>query len=105
MLHTSTVAAVSDLSGKVQGSEGTLVYTNGFNPAGEIRYARRDGEVQTIRVGDIEVEQPVRRELRLFVESVRNGTPPPVPGSEGKRNVVIAEAAYESARTGQPVLL
>lgn len=105
LLHTSTVAAVSDLSGKVQGSEGTLHYTNGFNPAGEIRYARRDGELQTIRVGDIEVEQPVRRELRLFLESVLSGTPPPIPGREGRRNVAIAEAAYESAHTGQPVTL
>lgn len=103
MLHTSTVTTLSDLSGKVQGSEGTLLYTNGFNPAGEIRYQRRDGEPQTIRVGDIEVEQPVRKELRLFVESVLNGTPPPIPGAEGKRNVRIAEAAYESARSGQPV--
>ena len=53
-------------------------------------------------IKEIEVEQPVRKELRLFVEAVQNGTPPPIPGPEGKRNVVIAEAAYESARTNRP---
>jgi len=107
MLHSSTVSAVGDLSGKVQGSEGSLMYTNGFGgkSGGEIRYARRDAEPQSIAISDIEVEQPVRHELRLFVESVRNGTPPPIPGTEGKRNVVIAEAAYESARTGKAVTL
>ena len=41
--------------------------------------------------------------LRLFVEAVLGGTPPPIPGTEGRRNVRIAEAAYESARTGHPV--
>lgn len=105
LLHSSTVSALSDLSGKIQGSEGTLIYQNGFNKAGEIRYARRDGEPRTISVDSIEVEQPVRKELRLFVESVLNGTVPAVTGAEGRRNVAIAQAAYESARTGKPVHL
>jgi predicted dehydrogenase len=105
MLHASTVAAVPDLSGKVQGSEGSLSYSNGFNSGGEIRYCRRDGETQSIPVGSIEVEQPVHRELRLFVDAVLGDKTPPVTGAEGRRNVAVAQAAYESARTGQPVKL
>ena len=106
MLHSSTVSALNDLSGKVQGSEGTILYTNGFGGAGEIRHARRgDKEPKVIPVSEIQVEQPVRKELRLFVEAVQKGEPPAIPASEGRRNVAIAEAAYESARTGQPVLL
>lgn len=105
LLHSSTISALNDLSGKVQGSEGTIIYTNGMGKDGEIRYARRDGETQSIRVGDLEVEQPVRKELRLFVEAVQQGAPTPISGVEGRRNVAIAEAAYESARTGQPVRL
>jgi predicted dehydrogenase len=104
LLHSSTVSAVGELSGKVQGSEGSLIYTGGF-AGGEIRYAKRDAEATVLKIGDIQVEQPVRKELRLFVESVLNDTPVPIPPAEGKRNVVIAEAAYESARTGQPVHL
>ncbi|HTE16857.1 MAG TPA: Gfo/Idh/MocA family oxidoreductase [Armatimonadota bacterium] len=104
LLHASTVSAVNDISGKVQGSEGSLMYTNGFG-GGEIRYAKRDAQPEVLQVGDIQVEQPVRKELRLFVEAVQNGTPPPIPAAEGRRNVAIAEAAYQSARTGQPVSL
>jgi predicted dehydrogenase len=104
MLHASTMTAVGELSGKVQGLEGTIVYTGGFGK-GEIRHARRDGEIRTLPIEQIQVEQPVRKELRLFVEAVRSGGPPPVPGTEGRRNVRIAEAAYESARTGRPVSL
>lgn len=103
-LHSSTVAALGDLSGKIQGSEGAISYTGGF-AGGEIRYAKRDGQPTILPIGDINIENPVHKELRLFVEAAQNGTPSPIPGSEGKRNVRIAEAAYESARTGQPVTL
>ncbi len=106
MLHASTVTTLNDLSGKVQGSEGSLLYTNGFVAAGEIRHLRRGEDAanaRTIRVGDIQVEQPVRKELRLFTEAVLGGRPVPIPLAEGRRNVAIAEAAYESARTGRPV--
>ncbi len=105
MLHSSSVAAVSDLSGKIQGADGTILYRDGFAAGGEIRYARRDDEPRTIRIGDIEVENPIRRELRLFVESVLERQPEPISGLEGRRNVEIAVAAYESARTGRPVLV
>jgi predicted dehydrogenase len=104
-LHSSTISAIGDISGKIQGSEGTLVYTNGFAREGEIRYARRGAAPRVIRVGDVQVEPPVRRELRLFVDAVLKGAPPPIPGTEGRRNVAIAEAAYESARTGKPISL
>lgn len=103
MLHTSTVTTLADLSGKIQGEEGSLIYTDGFGPNGVIRWQRRDGEVQEVKVNQIEKEHPVREELRLFVEAVRAGSPSPIPASEGRRNVAIALAAYESARTARPV--
>jgi predicted dehydrogenase len=105
MLHSSTVATIPDLSGKVQGSEGTIVYTDGFGPGGEIRVAKREGDVRTLHVRDIQVEQPVLKELRLFVEAVQQGGAPPITPEEGRRNVAVAEAAYESARSGRPVAL
>jgi predicted dehydrogenase len=105
MLHSSTISAVNDLSGKIQGSEGTLVYSNGFGGGGEIRYAKRDGQPQILPINEIKLENPVRKELRLFVEAVQNGSPSPIPAAEGRRNVAIAEAAYQSARAGQPVPL
>ncbi len=104
-LHATTVSTMNDMSGRIQGSEGTILYTDGFGgDNARLRWKRRDGEERRLALSDISVEQPVRKELRLFVESVLNGTPPPITAAEGRRNVAIAEAAYESARTGQPVL-
>jgi predicted dehydrogenase len=103
MLHSSTLSAMNDFTGKVQGDEGTILYTGGFGPTAEIRYARRNGEPQTIRVADLQLEQPIHQELRLFFEALRSGTPVPITAAEGRHNVAIALAAYESARTGQPV--
>lgn len=105
MLHSGTTSAMSELSGKILGTEGTIFYTNGMGGAGEIRLAKFGGEPQTIRIAEIEKEPPVREELRRFVEAIRAGGPSPIPGEEGRRNVIIAEAAYESARTGRPVQL
>ncbi len=104
-LHSSTQSALNDMSGTVQGAEGAISYTDGFSPTGEIRIARRDEEPRTIRVRDIQIEQPVRKELRLFVEALLDGGRVPVTAAEGRRNVRIAEAAYESARTGQAVTI
>jgi UDP-N-acetylglucosamine 3-dehydrogenase len=103
MLHSSTIAAVQDFTGKVQGTEGTIIYRDGFGPGAEIHHARRDGETQVIRVAELQVEQPIRKELRLFVEALQTGGPIPITPEEGRRNVSIALAAYESARTGLPV--
>jgi len=102
-LHTSTVSALDLLTGTIQGSEGTLHYTNGFAGDGEIRVARRDGSTRLIRVGDLHHEPPVRHELRLFVEAALSGGAAPIPGAEGRRNVRLAEAAYAAAEGGAPV--
>jgi len=104
MLHSSTISAVQDLTGKIQGTEGTIAYVDGFGPGAVIRHARREGEVETLRVAEIQVEPPVRAELRHFVEALLTGQPVPITAAEGRRNVAIALAAYESARTGQPVV-
>jgi predicted dehydrogenase len=103
MLHSSSCSALGDLSGKIEGSEGTLLYRDGFEKKGEIRIRRRGGEPEFMTIGDIEKEPPVRHELRLFIEAAQQGLPSPIPGNEGRRNVAIAEAAYESARIGRPV--
>ena len=103
LLHSSTLSTLGDLSGKIQGDEGTLFYTDGFSPNGMLRWQRRDEEPRELCVADIEKEHPVREELRLFAEAIRTGSPSPIPAAEGRRNVAIALAAYESARLGRPI--
>ncbi|GAB4215244.1 MAG: hypothetical protein OHK0022_54880 [Roseiflexaceae bacterium] len=41
--------------------------------------------------------------VESFLESVRSGRPPAISGADGVQALAIALAAYESARTGQPV--
>jgi predicted dehydrogenase len=43
--------------------------------------------------------------LREFIAAVRERRPPAVTGEDGLRAVKIVAAAYESARTGQPVMI
>ena len=44
-----------------------------------------------------------RRELDHFIQAVVSGTAPVVGGAEGIRGLILADAADQSARTGQPV--
>jgi predicted dehydrogenase len=44
----------------------------------------------------------VREVLRVFVESLKRGNPPPITAEDGLKAVVVAEACYRSAATGQP---
>lgn len=103
-LHSSNFSAVADLSGRVQGTGGSAVYDGGFG-GGTLRIAGHSGEEISVPIGEIEKENPIRHELRLFVEAIRSGGESPIPAEEGRRNVAIAEAAYESAETGRPVTL
>lgn len=50
-------------------------------------------------------DDPFYRQLRAFLDAVRDGAPLPVSADDGMRAVAIAEAAIESARTCQPVAL
>ncbi|HEX6044214.1 MAG TPA: Gfo/Idh/MocA family oxidoreductase [Pyrinomonadaceae bacterium] len=43
------------------------------------------------------------QEDRAFVDSIVNGTPPPVTAYDGLMSVEIANAIYESVRLGQPI--
>jgi myo-inositol 2-dehydrogenase/D-chiro-inositol 1-dehydrogenase len=44
-------------------------------------------------------------ELRAFLEAVRQGTPPPVTGHDGRQAVVLGLAALRSHQQGRPVKL
>lgn len=60
------------------------------------------GHVEQWKVKD---EPTVPAALQEFAQAIRNGTDMPVTGLDGQRAVEIADACYESAATGKPVLL
>ncbi|MEK7205012.1 MAG: Gfo/Idh/MocA family oxidoreductase, partial [candidate division NC10 bacterium] len=49
--------------------------------------------------------EPHAEQIRDFVTAVREGRPPLVDGAEARKALVIVEALYRSARTGQWVEL
>jgi predicted dehydrogenase len=51
----------------------------------------------------VERADPLERQLDHFCAVIRGEAPPLVPAPEGLRNLVIAEAIAEAARTGQPI--
>lgn len=85
---------------KIWGTEGDLFFSSWSGP---LRLLREGEEEQAIEVGDM--EPPVQREVRLFLEAVRDGSPVPIPGEEGRANVALAEAAYRSIETGNVELV
>jgi predicted dehydrogenase len=103
VLHSSICSPYGELTGTVQGTEGALHYPDGWNSNGVIKVAGADGKSREVRIGDTPIANPVKYEIDAFLTSVRDGTPPLVPGREGRRAVAIAEAAYRSIETGMPV--
>jgi myo-inositol 2-dehydrogenase/D-chiro-inositol 1-dehydrogenase len=105
LLHASQIAALGDLSGKIEGENGSIFYQDGFSGDGRITEALHDGPRTVTRVGDLSYEPPVQAELRGFVEAINGNSPPPVTGAEGRRAVAVAIAAYRSAEEGRAVEL
>lgn len=67
---------------------------------------RANGGRPAIEGGEIDVphEEPLRRELLDFVDAVRTGRPPAVPGEDGRRALALAQAITEkmAAAEGLP---
>ena len=53
----------------------------------------------------VEKEEPLRAELRAFVEAIVKDAPPPVSGEDGLRAVILAQKLVESGRTGTVVMV
>ncbi len=103
LLHASQASAIGGYGGHVDCENGSIDFPVFWGADGGLTYKTFDGEATRIAAGDIPHEPPVQHELRAFVEAIRDDTPVPVPGEEGRAAIEIAEAAYRSVETGQPV--
>lgn len=105
-------------SGAVAHVEATWMDPGGFRAtyevcgsAGMIEYDSR--QVQTLRVAAggkqlseaplAPLDDPYFKQLRGWLDAVKNGTPPPVSGYDGLMALSIADAALKSALTDQVV--
>ncbi len=105
LLHSSHAAAVGGYGGRVDCEKGTIYFPQIWGGDASIQIKPFEEEGKSIRIGDIKVPPPVQQEVRVFVDSIRNGTVPPITGVDGRAAVEIALAAYQSVETGQPVSL
>jgi predicted dehydrogenase len=61
------------------------------------------GETLTVPEPGFSAEDPVEAELRDWLAALRDEAPVPIPGEEGMASVALAEAAYQSAASGEVV--
>jgi len=84
---------------EVAGSEGLIEYDSRQNPTLRTHVTGQTRNESLMAPND----DPYFRLYRACVDSVRDGTPPPVSGEEAVRALALSLAAIESAKTGQPV--
>lgn len=99
-------AGIADPIGKYCGEfVGTKGAVHFDASRGELVSKTGDEDAQTIRLDSLDYEKPVRREIREFVDAIRNDTDVTIPGEEGLRVIRVADAARTSAKTGKTIEL
>ena len=98
-LHGSIGAALPEYTGTLQGTEGTLRFSNG-GPR-RIDWKRFDG-TSGERSGDaLDVPDAHVRELSFLVSAALDGVTPELRGEDGRAAVAMAEAAVRSMQSAQ----
>ncbi len=91
--------------------DGRIWLTEGFfwfdMSQGTLVLKKRGGEQQKLSTADFsaDYEPGVQREIREFVEAVLEDKPCAIPGSEGRANIEVCEAADLSAERGAVIKL
>jgi UDP-N-acetyl-2-amino-2-deoxyglucuronate dehydrogenase len=109
----ATTAAYPGYSRRVEltGSEGTLILEDDRITACDLR---SDGELLSSAVADKSSQSTSavladssghQRVLEDFLHAIETGGRPRCDGQEGRRSIELVEAIYESARTGEPVMV
>ncbi len=96
---------IAGQTGSLGGYQVRVYYTGGtlfFDGWKTLCYQPFDGEEVVLGPEALPDEDPVRWELRLFLDALLEGRPPPVTGEDGRMAVAMAEAAYASLESGLP---
>ncbi len=105
LLHSGQVSAIGGYGGRVDCEKGSIFFPQIWGGDSKIQIKRFDGSGEDIPISSIEVESPVRAEIRAFIDATIDGVTPPVAGADGRAATEIALAAYRSIETGDPVNL
>ncbi len=103
VLHSSHVSAIGGYGGRVDCKRGSIYFPQIWGRDAAIRVKAFEGGERRIPISEIVVEDPVRQEIRAFVDAILNDTTPPITGTDGRAAVQIALAAYQSIETGKPI--
>lgn len=104
-LHSSGASAIGEYSCKVQCRGGAIFFRSGPGLPATLWHGAFGAPPTAVLDKDIECENAVQREVREWVEAVLDDAPVTIPGIDGRKAVELAEAAYESARSGKAVKL
>jgi len=105
LLHSGQVSAIGGYGGRVDCEKGSISFPQIWGGDSKIQIKRFDGSGEDIPISSIQVESPVRAEIRAFIDATIDGVTPPVAGADGRAATEIALAAYRSIETGDPVNL
>ncbi len=105
LLHSSNASAIGGYGGRLDATGGSLFFPSIWGGDAGIHWARFGEKQEFIPASDIQVENPVRVELRAFVDAILHDSTPPVTGQDGRAAVEIALAAYRSVETDETVEL
>jgi myo-inositol 2-dehydrogenase/D-chiro-inositol 1-dehydrogenase len=100
VLHSSIAAARGAYSGEIQGTEGTIAFTNWPS---RIAWKRFDGGEGVLEERELQAPDAHQRELGHLIEAALDGVTPPIGGANGRAAVAVAEAAVRSMETGTVV--
>lgn len=101
-LHSSLSSPVGEFRVHIQGTLGNMIH-GGFG--GALRCRRRgdpDEKEISLKPEDLNLPDPYNRELTSFYDWVTENKTPLFTGHDGRAAVAMAEAAYESIKTGAP---
>jgi UDP-N-acetylglucosamine 3-dehydrogenase len=89
-------------NGEIVGSDGAVHFDMSL---GQIKSRVGDADVIVMDPSEFDYENPVRREVREFVEAVLDDTPVTIPGEDGLRVIRLVDAARCSALEGRVIEL
>jgi predicted dehydrogenase len=105
-LHSSDVSVLGGYGGRVDCEMGSLTFPRFWGEGANLTCQIGEAEPVSIPVDELKAElSPVAQEIQAFAEAILAGEEPPVTGEDGRAVVAIAEAAYQSIESGQPVAL
>ena len=102
MLHASQVSTAGDYGGRADCERGSLLFPKLWG--GELVIQTEKGQ-QVFKAEELSAENPIRRELREFVESIVEERQPAITGEDGRAAVALALAIYRSIETNSVVKL